>query len=291
MSLLHKTLIILRQLKRAFLTRGFAKTVNEFLKEVERGGDAHYYPAEKHLINLSFDFEFGLGTTFWDGDIQKALSYGKTSRINFVPIMKYLAEEKIPANVQVVGALFDQAASSLDIFNNEQREVMLKNKELFSLTPEDINLLKTSNIEVGVHGFSHRHFTNLSSREAEYEMNKAISNFEKVFGKRPEFMAFPKNRVAHTDIIQKYGIKCWRADTEHPQDILEIPLGHWFAPGVLDSNDLEKLLSVIRNTRKGFFLHLWGHFTEMDVETFRKLVEVIEDSGWKFTTVKNFKKY
>lgn len=281
----------LRYIKRKFLTRGFARTVYLFLKEVKKEGGVFNHPDGEYLVNLSFDFEFGFGTTFWESNIDKSLSYGEMSRINFVPIMKYLVQEKIPANIQVVAALLDSETTSLPIFNQDQQNAISRHQDLFELRAEDIELLKSPNLEVGLHGFSHRHFTDLSPEEADFEMQSAVNDFEKHFSRKPEFMAFPKNCVAHGDIIQKYGIKCWRADSEHPQSQYEIPLGHWFAPGVLDASDLKKLLQDIKRVRQGYLLHLWGHFTEMNVDKFRALIGVIRDSGWKFTTVKNFKKY
>lgn len=281
----------LRRVKRRLLTGGFAETVYFFLTELEKEGGIFRYPENEFLVNLSFDFELGFGTTFWENNIEKSLSYGRVARKNFVPIMQYLNREKIPANVQIVGALLDGDASSLPIFNQTHRDVMSRKKNLFRVTEEDINLLNSPNIEAGIHGFSHRHFTSISAEDARFEMQNAVSNFEKNFGRKLEFMAFPKNCVGHTDIVRQYGIKFWRSDNQHPLSEFEIPLGHWFAPGVLGRDDLKKLLSLIKSKRRGFLLNLWGHFTEMDARTFKELVEAIRESGWKFTTVKNFKKY
>jgi len=288
---MNKVIDILRYTKRRFLTQGFAKTVYLFLKEIEKENKTPHHLDGKYLVNLSFDFELGFGTTFWEENIEKALSYGETARLNFVPIMKFLEQEKISANVQIVGALLNEHPDTLSIFNLRQREAMRERRHLFKLTAEDIQLLRSHNIEAGIHGFSHRHFTNISAQDAEYEMQNAVENFKRVFERIPEFMAFPKNEIAHTDILKKHGIKCWRANSEHPKDESEIPLGHWFAPGVLDPHDLQKLLSVIWSFRKGYLLHLWGHFTEMDVDTFKELVGVIKNAGWKFTNVKDYKKY
>lgn len=282
---------LLRSAKRRLLTDGYAETVYNFIQDVKGGSGVFKHPKDKYLVNLSFDFEFGYGTTFWEGNIEKSLSYGSIARKNFVPMMKYMRETRIPANVQVVGALFDNNVQVLPIFSQVQREAMFKNQELFRLTSEDIELLNSTNIEAGLHGFSHRHFTNMSRQDAEYEMINATDNFKNSFGKSPEFMGFPKNCVAYTDIVQKHGIKYWRADSNHPKHVDEIPLGHWFAPGVLGGEDLRRILSTLKSSYDGYFLHLWGHFTEMNLDTFKELVETIKQSGWKLTTVKEFKKY
>src|SRR3989344_1420031 len=222
---------ILRQIKRSLLSGGFAKTVYNFLKEVEKEEGIFKHPEGRYLVNLSFDFELGLGTTFWYGDSEKALAYGKAARRNFVPIARYLRESNIPANIQIVGSLLEPS----------------EHREPFRLTDEDLELLKSPNFEVGLHGYSHKHFTEISREEAEYEMKTAVKNFENQFGYKPEFMAFPKNLVSYTKILEKYGIKAWRADNQHPPDVHEIPLGHWFSPGVLGRDDIKRLLSIIRN--------------------------------------------
>ena len=282
---------ILRRAKRNLLTGGFAKTVSLFLTDIGEEKGVFQHPIGKYLVNLSFDLEFGFGTTFWGQDIEKALSYGKISRTNLTPIVNFLREEVIPANVQIVAALLDSDIKTTSVFNARQQKMMREQANLFRLTEEDIAILKSHKLEIGLHGYSHRHFTNLSEAEAEKEMLLATEIFQKKFHNQPEFMAFPKNDIAHTDIIRKYGIKSWRSDKEHTISRFGVPLGHWFAPGVLGQNDLKKLLSAIKEMRQGYFLHLWGHFTEMDVDVLERLVEVIKEAGWEFTTVKDFKKY
>src|SRR3989344_3400115 len=127
----------LRRIKRMLLSGGFAETVYLFLKEVEKEGGAFRHPDNKYLVNLSFDFELGYGTTFWYGNTEKALVYGRAARRNFVPIARYLKESNTPANIQVVGKLL------------EPRE----DRELFRLTDEDLRLLESPNFEVGLHGY------------------------------------------------------------------------------------------------------------------------------------------
>lgn len=63
--------------------------------------------------------------------------------------------------------------------------------------------------EIGAHGYYHREFTNLSRIEAESEL-KMISVGMKKFGTIPRSFVFPKNSVAHLDLLEKYGYKCYR---------------------------------------------------------------------------------
>ena len=121
----------LRYLKRKILTEGFAETVYLFSKEIEKNGGVFKHPDGEFLVNLSFDLELGFGTTFWYGDSEKALAYGKAARRNFVPIARYLKESNTPANIQVVGRLLEPS----------------EDRELFHLTDEDLELLKSPNFE------------------------------------------------------------------------------------------------------------------------------------------------
>jgi hypothetical protein len=63
--------------------------------------------------------------------------------------------------------------------------------------------------DIGAHGYYHREFTNLSRNEAENEL-KMISAGMNKFGIAPRSFVFPKNRVAHLDLLEKYGYKCYR---------------------------------------------------------------------------------
>ena len=280
-----------RHSKRKLLTGGFAETVYLFLKDLEKKEGAFHHRDGEYTVNLSFDLELGLNTPFWEGDIKRALAYGQSAHDNFLHVLSFLQKERILSNVQIVGALLDENAATLALFNIAQREALRSKQELFTLSPEHIEILKSPSIEAGVHGFSHRHFTDLSSQEAHYEMRNAVRTFEGRMGFSPEFMSFPKNYIAHTDVVQKHGIQRWRADTQNPLADAEIPLGLWFAPGVLGAAYLHKLLTAIKASRSGFFLHLWGHFTEMDARVFAELVHVIRSEGWKFTTVKNYQHF
>jgi len=71
-------------------------------------------------------------------------------------------------------------------------------------------LLKSSvKHDIGAHGYYHRQFTNLSRIEAEKEFD-LISTGMKKAGIIPRSFVFPCNRVAHLDLLEKYGYKCYR---------------------------------------------------------------------------------
>jgi len=63
--------------------------------------------------------------------------------------------------------------------------------------------------DIGAHGYYHREFTNLSRNEAENELNLISAGMNK-FSIVPRSFVFPKNCVAHLDLLEKYGYKCYR---------------------------------------------------------------------------------
>lgn len=63
--------------------------------------------------------------------------------------------------------------------------------------------------DIGAHGYYHREFTNLSRSEAESEL-KLISEGMKKFGIAPRSFVFPRGRVAHLDLLERHGYKCYR---------------------------------------------------------------------------------
>ena len=63
--------------------------------------------------------------------------------------------------------------------------------------------------DIGPHGYYHREFKNLSHNEAENEL-KMISVGMKKFGITPRSFVFPRNSVAHLDLLEKHGYQCYR---------------------------------------------------------------------------------
>lgn len=83
-------------------------------------------------------------------------------------------------------------------------------------------LLKSSvKHDIGAHGYYHREFTNLSRNEAENEL-KLISVGMKKFGIIPRSFIFPKNSVAHLDLLGKYRYKCYRSYSGFMNDCMYI---------------------------------------------------------------------
>jgi peptidoglycan/xylan/chitin deacetylase (PgdA/CDA1 family) len=84
------------------------------------------------------------------------------------------------------------------------------------------SLLKSSvEHDIGAHGYSHREFTNLSRNEAENELN-LISEGMKKFGIVPRSFVFPRGGLAHLDLLETYGYKCYRGVGDFMNDCMFI---------------------------------------------------------------------
>lgn len=83
--------------------------------------------------------------------------------------------------------------------------------QLTELSESILTLLLSSPTghEIGAHGYSHREFQSLTKEEAETEL-KSLSIGMKKFGLYPKSFIFPKNSVAHLEILEKYGYECYR---------------------------------------------------------------------------------
>lgn len=86
-----------------------------------------------------------------------------------------------------------------------------------------LKLLRKSSVkyDIGAHGYYHRHFKNLSQNEAEDEL-KMISVGMKKFSIIPRSFVFPANSVAHLNLLEKYGYKCYRSYSNFMNDCMYI---------------------------------------------------------------------
>ena len=63
--------------------------------------------------------------------------------------------------------------------------------------------------DLGAHGYSHRSFPDLSDEEAENEL-KLTASLMKGLSIVPKSFVFPKNRLAHLNLLCKHGYACYR---------------------------------------------------------------------------------
>jgi len=100
----------------------------------------------------------------------------------------------------------------VDLFNDFEIPVTFAIRgQLTEVDDSILKLLLKSPVkhDIGSHGYYHRSFKNLSPNEAENELNM-ISTGMKKFSIMPRSFVFPKNSVAHLELLEKYGYKCYR---------------------------------------------------------------------------------
>lgn len=127
-------------------------------------------------------------------------------------------------------------------------------------------LLRGSSVkyDIGAHGYYHRAFTNLSQSEAENEL-KMISADMRKFHIEPRSFVFPKNKVAHLSLLEKYGYRCYRGYGNFRYDGLYIEKhGQLYDvhPGFFLGSSpcsvfLNKIIDI--SVRNKLPFHLWFH--------------------------------
>jgi peptidoglycan/xylan/chitin deacetylase (PgdA/CDA1 family) len=141
--------------------------------------------------------------------------------------------------------------------------------QLTEVNDSILELLLKSSVEhdIGAHGYSHREFTNLSRNEAENELN-LISEGMKKFGIIPRSFVFPRGGVAHLDLLERYGYKCYRGVGDfmndcmyiekqgrlynvHPSLYLDQSISSMFLKKILD-------LAVAKKLPFHIWFHLWN---------------------------------
>lgn len=124
-----------------------------------------------------------------------------------------------------VGELEEMALPSfVETFNDFEIPVTFAIRgQLTEVNGSILELLLKSSVkhDIGAHGYYHREFTNLSRNEAENEFNMISAGMNK-FGIVPRSFVFPKNSVAHLDLLEKYGYKCYRSYGDFMNDCMYI---------------------------------------------------------------------
>ena len=155
----------------------------------------------------------------------------------------------------------------VDLFNDFEMPVTFAIRgQLTEVDDFILKLLRNSSVEydVGAHGYYHRHFKNLSHNEAENEL-KMISVGIKKFGIIPRSFVFPANSVAHLDLLEKYGYKCYRSSGDFINDCMYIEKQGQLCdihPSLylgqsISSIFMKKILDIAIKRRLPF--HIWFH--------------------------------
>jgi hypothetical protein len=155
----------------------------------------------------------------------------------------------------------------VETFNNFEIPVTFAIRGQLTEVPNSImELLLESSVkhDIGAHGYYHKKFTNLSCNEAENELKKISSGLKK-FGIIPRSFVFPRNNVAHLNLLEKYGYKCYRSYSDLANDCMYIEKqGHLYDihPSLCidkfaNLSLLKKILDI--STAKRLPFHVWFH--------------------------------
>jgi len=124
-----------------------------------------------------------------------------------------------------IGEIEERALPLLiDLFNGFEIPVTFAIRgQLTEVEDSILKLLLKSTIknDVGSHGYYHRQFTKLSHYEAENELKMILVGMKK-FGVISRSFVFPRNSVAHLDLLEKYGYKCYRSNGDFMKDNMYI---------------------------------------------------------------------
>jgi len=231
-----------------------------------------------HLLKYEFEqsstkFEKGMLIISIDIDVgNRKVGLANESK-NDANVHNYLAEYEVGAIEETALPLF------VDLFDHFHVPVtfavrgQLLDVEKAAMAP----ILKASvKHDIGSHGYSHKSFKGLSRNEAEMELNMTSRIMEKL-NIVPKSFVFPKNMVAHLDLLEEYGYKCYREYGDFIRDGMYIEKrGQLYDihPSLyLDQNTnyipLKKILDICVHKKLPF--HVWFHLWDFGQE--RRLIQ------------------
>jgi len=151
-------------------------------------------------------FERGILITSIDIDVGNhvlgEINEGKNDR----NVHLYLSEHAIGKIEEIVSPLL------VDFFNAIEVPVTFAIRgQLLNVDQSMMELLSDSPIrhDIGAHGYSHKRFSDLTANEAENELDM-ISRGMKKFSVSPKSFVFPRNSIAHLNLLRKHGYLCYR---------------------------------------------------------------------------------
>jgi len=168
----------------------------------------------------------------------------------------------------VIGSIEEQAVPHiLQSFNDlEVPATFALRGQLMEVDNSLIDLILGSPVEhdVGAHGYYHKTFTTLSRVEAEKEL-EMISKAMKKSGIEPKSFVFPKNKVGHLSLLEKWGYLCFRGCGDFLRDGMYVKkCGDLYDihPGLylgkcFDPIFLKKIIDIA--VRYKAPLHVWFH--------------------------------
>ncbi len=155
----------------------------------------------------------------------------------------------------------------LSVFHEMETPVTFAMRgQLTEIDNSIIDQIRKSSIrhDIGAHGYTHRVFTGLSSEEAKRELDLISIGMRRI-GIVPKSFVFPKNKIAHLSLLEKYGYLAMRENGGFPRDGMYIEKrGNLYDVhpslyvGCLnDSIFSKKLVDLAVRGKKPF--HIWFH--------------------------------
>jgi len=207
------------------------------------------------------NFDKGIVVVSVDVDVGCKEVGVKNEGKNDLNVHNYLTEEKVGQIEEFAAPLF------IKIFNEMEVPVTFAIRgQLTETNGEIIKLLLKSPLkhDVGAHGYYHKAFTTLTWAEADKEL-EMISMGMKRFGTKPRSFVFPKNKVAHLSLLEKWGYLCFRGCGNFFKDDMYVKkYGNLYDihPGLYlgncyDPMFLKKIINILVKYKTP--LHVWFH--------------------------------
>ncbi len=148
---------------------------------------------------ISIDLELAWGN--WDGLTSDSLRRcEEQERVIVAKLLELLDEHEITATWAIVGSLLKSPSTTLP-----GNQCAWYAPDLI----EQITSCRTTQ-HIGSHSYSHKYFTALSKAEAQIEIEQA-KDIHKTHQLEFQSFVFPRNMVAHTDLLEASGIKVFRS--------------------------------------------------------------------------------
>lgn len=174
---------------------------------------------------FSLDTELGTGYFDKDDDRKELFSAdGSQEREKIARILDLLEEYQIIATWAVVGHIFYERCEECEIcpilewkgkYKSYEEAYKTQHPLWYGADVVDTLLNAKLNHEIAFHGYSHETFDSISREKAEVD----IQEFMRVASRKgieAKSIVFPRNKVGHLDLFEKYGFLCYRGEEPLP---------------------------------------------------------------------------
>jgi len=155
----------------------------------------------------------------------------------------------------------------LDSFDHYEIPVTLALRgQLFDVSPATVEALmsRSGEYDIGAHGYYHKSLTGLTHHEALHEF-EMLREAMQSFNLEPKSFVFPKNAVAHLDLLRAFDYLCFRGPGGFPRNLMHVERtsGLWNVHPSLLVHSRSHILTLIKvvdiSVRRNLPGHLWFH--------------------------------